>query len=76
MPQYERQTAERFAAFVRVAPERSFITTDLGQAVMPHPVEGMRQCINDLLEAGFAGTEIDRLVRTNPAYLIGLNNNI
>lgn len=76
MPQYERQTAERFAEFIRIAPERSFITTDLGQAVMPHPVEGMRRCITDLLEAGFAGAEIDRLVRTNPAYLIGLNDNI
>lgn len=76
MPQYERQTAEKFAEFVRIAPERSFITTDLGQAVMPHPAEGMRQCIKGLLEAGFTQAETDRLVRINPAYLIGLNNNI
>lgn len=76
MPQYERQTAERFAEFVRIAPERSFISTDLGQAVMPHPVEGMRQCIKGLFEAGLTGAEVDRLVRLNPAYLIGLNNNI
>lgn len=76
MPQYERQTTEKFAEFVRVAPERSFISTDLGQAVMPHPVEGMRQCIKGLLEAGLSKAEIDRLVRTNPAYLIGINNNI
>lgn len=76
MPQYERQTAEKFAEFVRIAPERSFITTDLGQAVMPHLAEGMRQCIKGLLEAGFTQAETDRLVRINPAYLIGLNNNI
>ena len=76
MPQYERQTAEEFAAFVRIAPERSFISTDLGQAVMPHPIEGMRLCIKDLSEAGFSRAEIDRLVRANPAYLIGLDNNI
>lgn len=76
MPQYERQTAEKFAEFVRIAPERSFITTDLGQAVMPHPAEGMRQCIKGLFEAGFTQAETDQLVRINPAYLIGLNNNI
>lgn len=75
MPQYERQTAERFAEFVRIAPERSFISTDLGQAVMPHPIHGMRQCIKGLLETGFTQVEIDRLVRVNPAYLIGLNEN-
>ena len=74
MPQYERQSAERFAEFLRIAPARSFISTDLGQAVMPHPIEGMRQCIKGLFEAGFTGAEIDRLVRINPAYLIGLDN--
>lgn len=76
MPEYERQTAEKFAEFVRIAPMRSFITTDLGQAVMPHPVEGMRQCIMGLFESGFTPSEIDRLVRLNPAYLIGLNNKV
>lgn len=75
MPQYERQSVERFAEFLRIAPSRSFISTDLGQAVMPHPIEGMRQCIKDLFEAGFTGAEIDRLVRIHPACLIGLNNN-
>lgn len=74
MPQYERQSAEQFAEFVRISPMRSFVSTDLGQAVMPHPIEGMRRCIKELLEAGFTGTVIDRLVRINPAYLIGLNS--
>lgn len=75
MPQYKKQSITEFAAYARIAPERSFITTDLGQAVMPHPVEGMRQCITDLSREGVSRREIDLLVRTNPAYLVGLNKN-
>ena len=73
MPQYERQSAETLAAFVRIAPERSFITTDLGQSVMPHPIAGMKHCISDLRKAGISDREIDLLVRKNPAYIVGLN---
>lgn len=35
MPQYQRQSIEEFASMVRIDPTRSFISTDLGQAVMP-----------------------------------------
>ena len=54
--------------------ENSGISTDLGQSVMPHPIAGMKQCIKDLDKAGFTTTEINRLVRDNPAMLIGLND--
>lgn len=73
MPQYQRQSLEEFVSFVRIDPTRSFISTDLGQAVMPHPVEGMRDCIMKLQAAGVPPHDIDRLVRTNPAWLIGLS---
>ena len=73
MPQYQRQSIEEFAAFVRINPERSFISTDLGQAVMPHPIEGMRDCIVKLQSAGVSQSDIDLLVRRNPAWLIGLD---
>ena len=73
MPQYVRQRAEEFAAFVRIDPSRSFVSTDLGQAVMPHPLEGMRDCLLALRAAGVPQADIDRLVRTNPAWLIGLD---
>ena len=72
MPQYQRQSIEEFASFVRIDPTRSFISTDLGQAVMPHPIEGMRDCIVKLQSAGVSQSDIDLLVRTNPAWLIGL----
>lgn len=73
MPQYRRQGIAEFAAFVGIDPSRSFVSTDLGQAVMPHPVEGMRDCIARLKGAGVALGDIDRLVRRNPAWLLGLD---
>lgn len=75
MNQFSRQSIKDFTAFLRIAPERSFITTDLGQLVMPHPIEGMRHCIIELMKNGFSKQEIDQLVRTIPAYLVGLTNN-
>ena len=73
MPQYQRQSIEEFASFIRIDPTRSFISTDLGQAVMPHPVEGMRDCILKLQSAGVSQSDIDLLVRRNPAWLIGVD---
>lgn len=72
LPNFERITTEEFSSFARINPERSFITTDLGQIGMPHPIEGMRTCIKELLKAGLSGQVIDLLVRTNPAYLVGI----
>lgn len=73
MPQYTRQSIGELAAFARIDPSRSFISTDLGQAVMPHPVDGMRDCMERLLAAGVPQGDIDMMVRSNPAWLIGLD---
>lgn len=73
MPQYPRQSIEEFKAFISIDPSRSFISTDLGQAVMPHPVAGMRDCIQKLQAEGIPQSDIDLLVRRNPAWLIGLD---
>jgi len=73
MPQYSRQSIGEFASFVRIDPTRSFISTDLGQAVMPHPIEGMRNCIIKLQSVGVSQSDIDLLVRSNPAWLLGLD---
>ena len=54
-------------------PERSFISTDLGQRGNPNPIDGMRTCIHELLNAGIPQKSIDLMVRSNPAHLIGLN---
>lgn len=72
LPDFIRLSDEAFAAFARINPERSFITTDLGQAGMPHPIEGMRRCIEALLRNGLAQEDVDLLVRRNPSELVGL----
>lgn len=40
---------------------------------MPHPIEGMRNCIVKLQSVGVPQSDIDLLVRSNPAWLIGLD---
>ena len=71
LPDFERMRDSEFADFTRIAPEHSIITTDLGQVGMPHPVEGMRRCILALLENGLSQQQVDFMVRTNPAQLVG-----
>jgi hypothetical protein len=65
--------ADELISLINISPERSFISTDMGQINMPHPLEGMRTCIKELLKAGLSGQVIDLLVRTNPAYLVGID---
>lgn len=71
-PDFERQSAEEFLNYVKTAPERSFISTDLGQRGNPDPLDGMKTCIEELAAAGVPQRDIDLMVRTNPAHLIGL----
>lgn len=73
LPDFERMSDKEFADFARIAPQRSIITTDLGQVGMPHPVDGMRRCILALLENGLAQKQVDFMVRSNPAQLVGLS---
>ena len=40
---------------------------------MPHPIKGMRDCIVKLQSVGVSQSDIDLLVRRNPAWLIGLD---
>ena len=72
VPMNERMSDDEFVAYANIVPERSFITTDLGQVDMPHPLDGMRMCINALSRGGVSRNNIDMMVRTNPAMLMGL----
>ena len=72
IPNFERQPVEEFINYVRLAPERSFVSTDLGSAGMPEPIEGMRRCIEEMTVSGVSQREIDLQVRVNPAKLLGL----
>lgn len=73
LPDFEKMSDEEFTAFARINPERSFITTDLGQVGMTHPLEGMRTCILGLLSNGMSQKDVDILVRSNPVKLVGLD---
>lgn len=73
MPMYPRQSLRETTEILRVAPERTFITTDLGQVGMPRPVEGMRMARNELKKAGFDDTTLRLMMSETPAYLISLN---
>lgn len=73
LPMFERQSLETFYDFAAIAPERSFISTDLGQVGLPHPIAGMRATIAMLLERGMPQKDVDLMVRTNPAMLVGLD---
>lgn len=75
MPSFPRLSKDEFIGYARIMPERCFITTDMGQATMPNPLEGMRLCITDLLNAGVPQKDVNLMVRSNPAMLMGLGAN-
>jgi hypothetical protein len=64
------------AAFARammaVGPERAIMSTDFGQAESPHPAEGMRMFIDEMLAAGVPAAAVDQMARRNPARLLAL----
>ena len=49
------------------------LTTDVGQTENPSPVEGMKMYLDPLVRFGFSQKEMDQIVRTPPAGLLGLN---
>jgi hypothetical protein len=64
---------ETFArAMMTVGPERAIMSTDFGQAESPHPAEGMRMFIDEMLRQGLPPAAIDLMARRNPARLLGL----
>lgn len=72
IPNQQKMSTDEFAKLTLIAPERSFITTDLGQVKMPDPLDGMLMCIKALQKANVPSSAIDLLVKRNPALLMGL----
>jgi hypothetical protein len=54
----------------QVGPETTIVATDLGQATAPYPDEGLAAFIGNLLDNGFSRSEVQRMVRHNPAQLL------
>jgi len=67
------EAPEAFAhAMAAVGPERAIMSTDFGQVRSPHPAEGMRLFIGEMLRCGLSPTALDLMARRNPARLLGL----
>ena len=60
------------AAVRQVGVETTVLATDFGQAGNPSPVDGLRTYIAGMLELGISPAEIERMTRSNPAWLLGL----
>jgi hypothetical protein len=60
------------AAMMAIGPERVVMSTDFGQAKSPHPAEGMRMFIEEMLQQGVAVPALELMVRRNAAHLLGL----
>jgi hypothetical protein len=56
-----------------VGAEHCILSTDMGLAFEPPPVAGMEIAISSLLKKGLTEEEIELMLKTNPAKLLGLN---
>ena len=56
-----------------IGPEHCIVSTDLGQPQNPLPVEGMRLFIATLLHHGITQNEVELMIKSNPAMLLGLD---
>jgi hypothetical protein len=72
---YVKGTIEKeylFEMIRKVGAERTVLGSDLGQMGNPSPIEGIRRCIEIMLEMGISDEEIDLMIRQNPAKLLNL----
>lgn len=70
------QTKWGFDAIVemikKVGPERTILSSDLGQVHNPFPWEGLRMFLRVLLEKGISKEDLKRMVQDNPSYLLNI----
>ena len=59
-------------AITEVGVETTVLSTDLGQAEMPAPVEGLRLYARRLRSTGFSTDQLRQMMRTNPRRLLSL----
>ena len=57
---------------IKWEPKNCIVTTDFGQWYNPHPAEGMRLAISNLLHSGLDRESIQTVVKDNPRWLMGL----
>jgi hypothetical protein len=73
MPKHGHVSPCQFAEAIRaVGIEKCVMTTDFGQVHHPTPLEGFCLMLQALLKEGFRVEELERMVKDNPALLLGL----
>ena len=72
LPQGRRDPEQFFSIMREIGPEKSVLSTDLGQAHNPPPPEGFRMAMAHALRAGFKDSDVSRMVKDNPRTLLGL----
>ena len=66
-------TIELYAAAIRaIGPEHVVLSTDLGQPANPLHPDGMDAFMQGMAKQGFSQDAIDRMTKTNPARVLGL----
>ena len=74
--QWKGSAEEKLAAYVEaireIGSEHVVISSDLGQSMNPIHTDGLSVFLGQLLQAGFSQSEIDRMTKTNPSWLLGL----
>jgi hypothetical protein len=71
-PNTGKTTWEQVYANIReVGPESTILATDLGQTTAPYPDDGLATYVGKLLDNGFRERDVQRMVRDNPAQLLG-----
>jgi hypothetical protein len=64
---------DRFATQIReLGVDHAILSSDLGQAGNPLPADGLAAFIDAMRQRGFSDRELDQMVKTNPARLLGL----
>lgn len=72
MPVRQRYTVKELMDAIRwLGLDNCVVTTDFGQWMNPPPAEGMRMAIASLLNQGMSPDEITKVVKTNPAKVLG-----
>ncbi len=56
----------------RVGPEKTILTSDLGQGQTPPPAEGMQTFFDLLAAEGFTNAELQRMALDNPKKILGI----
>ncbi len=75
MPHSDRLDPKVIVDTIReIGSEHCIMSTDFGQITNPPPVEGMRMYMEMMMLLGITEEEIITMTKTNPAEVLGLNN--